>query len=38
MVEGGQGAHSLIGNFTVLGVVFAVFVVIAAKLYPTLIE
>ena len=38
MIEGGQGAHSLAVNFTVLGVVFVVFVVVAARLYPTLIE
>lgn len=38
MMEGGQGAHSLAVNFTVLGGVFVVFVVIAARLYPTLIE
>lgn len=38
MIEGGQGAHSLAMNFTVLGGVFVVFVVIAARLYPTLIE
>jgi hypothetical protein len=38
MIEGGQGAHSLVMNFTVLGGVFIVFVVIAARLYPTLIE
>jgi ABC-2 type transport system permease protein len=38
MIEGGQGAHSLAMNFTVLGAVFVVFVVIAARLYPTLIE
>lgn len=38
MIEGGQGAHSLVVNFAVLGGVFIVFVVIAARLYPTLIE
>jgi ABC-2 type transport system permease protein len=38
MIEGGQGAHSLLLNFTVLGAVFIVFVVVAARLYPTLIE
>ena len=38
MIEGGQGAHSLAMNFAVLGGVFVVFVVIAARLYPTLIE
>lgn len=38
MIEGGQGTHSLPMNFTVLGAVFVVFVVIAARLYPTLIE
>jgi ABC-2 type transport system permease protein len=38
MIEGGQGAHSLAVNFTVLTTVFIVFVAIAAKLYPTLIE
>ena len=38
MIEGGQGAHSLVVNFTVLGVVFVVFVAVAAWLYPTLIE
>jgi len=38
MIEGGQGAHSLVMNFTVLGVVFVVFVVVAARLYPTLIK
>ena len=38
MIEGGQGAHSLAINFTVLGAVFVVFVVVAARLYPTLIE
>jgi ABC-2 type transport system permease protein len=37
MIDGGQGAHSLLMNFTVLGVVFIVFVFIAAKLYPTLV-
>lgn len=38
MIEGGQGAHTLVVNFTVLGVVFVVFVIVAARLYPTLIE
>lgn len=38
MIEGSEGAHSLVTNFCVLGVVFAAFVVIAARLYPTLIE
>ena len=38
MIEGGQGTHSLLMNFTVLGTVFVVFVVVAARLYPTLIE
>ena len=38
MIEGGQGAHSLVVNFTVLGVVFVVLVAVAARLYPTLIE
>jgi ABC-2 type transport system permease protein len=38
MIEGGQGAHSLVVNFSVLGGVFVVFVMIAARLYPTLIE
>jgi ABC-2 type transport system permease protein len=38
MIEGGQGAHSLVVNFTVLGVVFVLFVAVAARLYPTLIE
>lgn len=38
MIEGGQGAHSLLMNSTALGAVFVVFVVVAARLYPTLIE
>lgn len=38
MIAGGQGTHSLAANFAVLGGVFAVFVMIAARLYPTLIE
>jgi len=38
MIAGGQGAHGLVVNFAVLGGVFIVFVVIAARLYPTLIE
>ena len=38
MIKGGQGAHSLLTNFTVLEAVFVVFVVVAARLYPTLIE
>ncbi|MGA7181097.1 MAG: hypothetical protein WBX11_16145 [Thiobacillaceae bacterium] len=38
MIEGGQGAHSLVVNFTVPGAVFVVFVAIATRLYPTLIE
>lgn len=38
MIEGGQGAHSLVINFVVLSGVFILFVVIAARLYPTLIE
>jgi ABC-2 type transport system permease protein len=38
MVEGGQGAHSRSVNFAALGLVFVVFVTVAAKLYPTLIE
>ncbi len=38
MIEGGQGTHSLVVSFSVLGGVFVVFVVVAARLYPTLIE
>jgi ABC-2 type transport system permease protein len=38
MIEGGQGAHRLLVNFTVPVAVFVVFVVVAARLYPTLIE
>ena len=38
MIEGGQGTHSLPMNFTVLRTVFVVFIVIAARLYPLLIE
>ena len=38
MIAGGQSAHSLSVNFGVLGAVFVVFVAIAARLYPTLIE
>jgi ABC-2 type transport system permease protein len=38
MIQGGQGAHPLIVNYAVLGAVFVIFVVIASKLYPTLIE
>jgi len=38
MIEGSESAHSLLLDFTVLGVVFIIFVAIAAKLYPTLIE
>jgi ABC-2 type transport system permease protein len=38
MIEGGQGVHSLAVNFALLAGVFVVFVVLAAMLYPTLIE
>lgn len=32
------GVHGRLMNFTVQGVLFVVFVVVAARLYPTLIE
>ncbi|MCW3478926.1 ABC transporter permease [Neisseriaceae bacterium JH1-16] len=38
MIQGGQAAHSVMTNFSVLAVVFVAFVIIAARLYPTLIE
>jgi ABC-2 type transport system permease protein len=38
MVAGSDTAHSLTLDFSVLAIVFVSFVVIAAKLYPTLIE
>ncbi len=38
MIDGTQGSHSLFLNFSVLSAVFIVFIFIAAKLYPTLVE
>lgn len=38
MLGGDQGAHPLFLNFAVLGIVFITFIILAARLYPTLVE
>ncbi|MDN0076028.1 ABC transporter permease [Crenobacter sp. SG2303] len=38
MIAGAPASHSLVANFLVLTVVFVLFVIVAARLYPTLVE
>jgi len=38
MIEGGQSAHTALVDFSVMGLVFLLLLVIASRLYPTLVQ
>jgi ABC-2 type transport system permease protein len=38
MIEGGQSAHSALVDFGVMGLVFLLLLVVASRLYPTLVQ